>query len=330
MKALQVVRPRSFAVMEVPVPQLSSSSTDQLLIQTRWVSMCGSDIPFFTGSKRFKSYPLLPGAPIHECVGQVIESTSDLFKPGDQVIAIPDGNQGLAEFFVAQAARAVRLPSDLGTRDTSCLIQPLATVMNAVDSLKNIEGQSVAVVGLGSIGLLFCWLLKKRGAGRIVGIDPIAHRCQLAETLGATRTYSLRSIEVVHAARQHMGEWDYPDICIEAVGHQMDTLNDCFEFVRKRGTIVAFGVPDQPVYAIEFETFFRKNAHLIAVVTPEWREYLSKARDLFGEYRAELEMLVTHRFAIQEAEQAFMLYERHEQGIVKAVLEASWPQADRD
>jgi len=202
--------------------------------------------------------------------------------------------------------------------------------MNAVDSLKNIEGRSAAVVGLGSIGLFFCWLLKKRGAGRIVGIDPVARRCQLAEALGAARTFPMRSIEVVHAARQHVGEWDYPDICIEAVGHQMDTLNDCFELVRKRGTIIAFGVPDQPVYAIEFETFFRKNAHLIAVVTPEWREYLAKARDLFGEYRAELELLVTHRFAIQEAEQAFTLYERHEQGIVKAVLEVSWPPADRD
>jgi threonine dehydrogenase-like Zn-dependent dehydrogenase len=246
------------------------------------------------------------------------------------VIAIPDGNQGLAEFFVAQAARAVQLPTDLAGRYTSCLIQPLATVMNAVDGLQRIEGQSIAVVGLGSIGLFFCWLLKKRGAGRIVGIDPLAQRCQLAESLGATLTYPLRSIEVVHAARQHLGEWDYPDICIEAVGHQMETLNDCFELVRKRGTIIAFGVPDQPVYAIEFETFFRKNAHLIAVVTPEWREYLSKARDLFSEYRAELETLVTHRFAIQEAERAFTLYERHEQGIVKAVLEVSWPQANRD
>jgi threonine dehydrogenase-like Zn-dependent dehydrogenase len=312
------------------MPQLSYSSTDQLLIQTRWVSMCGSDIPFFTGSKRFRSYPLPTGFPIHECVGQVVESTSSLFRSGDQVIAIPDGNQGLAEFFVAQAARAVQLPTALAGRDTSCLIQPLATVMNAVDGLQHIEGRSIAVVGLGSIGLFFCWLLKKRGAGRIVGIDPLAHRCQLAESLGATRTYPLRSIEVVHAARQQVGGWDYPEICIEAVGHQMDTLNDCFELVRKRGTIIAFGVPDQPVYAIEFETFFRKNAHLIAVVTPEWREYLAKACDLFGEYRTELEMLVTHRFAIQEAEQAFTLYERHEQGIVKAVLEVSWPQADRD
>jgi threonine dehydrogenase-like Zn-dependent dehydrogenase len=138
------------------------------------------------------------------------------------------------------------------------MIQPLSTVMNAVDRLGDIKGQSIAVVGLGSIGLFFCRLLKKRGAGRIVGIDPLSHRCQLAEALGASRTFPLRSIEVVHLARQTPSEWEQPDICIEAVGHQMETLNDCFELIRKRGTVVAFGVPDQPVYAVEFEMFFQE------------------------------------------------------------------------
>jgi threonine dehydrogenase-like Zn-dependent dehydrogenase len=101
--------------------------------------MCGSDIPFVTGSKRSKHFPLVPGAPIHECVGQVVESTSALFEPGDGIIAIPEGNQGMAEFFVAQAARAVRLPADLAGSGTSCLIQPLSTVMNAVDRLGDIR-----------------------------------------------------------------------------------------------------------------------------------------------------------------------------------------------
>jgi len=146
----------------------------------------------------------------------------------------------------------------------------------------------------------------------------------VAEGLGATRTFPVRSIEVVHAARQNQGEWEPPEICIEAVGHQMDTLNDCLELVRKQGTVVAFGVPDQPVYAIEFESFFRKNAHLIAVVTPEWSEYLTKARDLFLACREELASLVTHRFPIQDAEKAFTLYERHGDGILKAVLDASY------
>ena len=94
MKAMQVVQPRSFVTVQVPIPHLTSGSPDRLLIQTRWASMCGSDIPFFTGNKRFKPYPLAPGAPIHECVGQVVESTSDLFRPGDHVVAIPEGDQG--------------------------------------------------------------------------------------------------------------------------------------------------------------------------------------------------------------------------------------------
>jgi threonine dehydrogenase-like Zn-dependent dehydrogenase len=108
-------------------------------------------------------YP--PGAPIHECAGQVVESSSDQYRPGDWVIGIPDGDQGLAESFVAQAAKAVRLPSDLVSCDASCLIQPLSTVMHAVDRLGNIQGQSVTVVGLGSIGFLF-FLVAEKAWGR--------------------------------------------------------------------------------------------------------------------------------------------------------------------
>jgi threonine dehydrogenase-like Zn-dependent dehydrogenase len=132
----------------------------------------------------------------------------------------------------------------------------------------------------------------------------------------------------VHTARQNPGNWEPADICIEAVGHQMDTLNDCFELVKNRGTVVAFGVPDHLVYAIEFETFFRKNAHLIASVTPEWSEYLAKARDLYLSFRQELDPFVTHRFSILDAQEAFTLYERHEQGIIKAVLDCSCWETD--
>jgi threonine dehydrogenase-like Zn-dependent dehydrogenase len=173
------------------------------------------------------------------------------------------------------------------------------------------------------MGLSFCWLLRKRGAGHIVGIDPCTYRCRIAEGLGADATFPTRSIEVVHVARRDAGAWDPPEICIEAVGHQMETLNDCLALVRNQGTVVAFGVPDQPIYAIEFETFFRKNEHLIAAVTPEWGEYLAKARDLYLDSRDELDRLITHRFPIHDAGKAFTLYERHEDGIIKALLNAS-------
>lgn len=323
MKALQVVKPRHFLQVEVNLPDLQAAGPDRILVQPEWVSMCGSDIPFFTGAKRYKSYPLPVAAPIHECVGQVVESTSSLFLPGDRVVAIPEGDQGLSEYFVAQAAKAVKLPSDLKESGTSCLIQPLSTVINAVDRLGDVQGKSVAVIGLGSIGLFFSWVLHQRGADRIVGIDPLAQRCRVAARMGATELLTARSIEVLQDVRQKPGDWDAPDICIEAVGHQMETLNDCLALIRQEGIVLAFGVPDQPVYAIEYETFFRKNAHLVAAVTPNWSEYLAKARDVFLASRDALEPLVTHRLPIRDAGKAFTLYEHHEDGILKALIDMS-------
>jgi threonine dehydrogenase-like Zn-dependent dehydrogenase len=195
--------------------------------------------------------------------------------------------------------------------------------MNAVDRLGDLQGRSVAVVGPGSIGLLFCWLLKRGGASSIVGIDPIPERCRNAERLGATQTICNRSIEAVHETHAYPGKWNPPDFCIEAVGHQTETINDCLELVRKYGTVVAFGVPDQPVYAFNYEVFFRKNAVLIGTVTPDWAAYLPKARDLFMHNSGALSRFITHRLPIREAERAFSLYERHEDGIVKAVMDAS-------
>jgi S-(hydroxymethyl)glutathione dehydrogenase/alcohol dehydrogenase len=102
----------------------------------------------------------------------------------------------------------------------------------------------------------------------------------------------------------------------------METLNDALELVGKRGTVLAFGVPDHRVYALEYEIFFRKNAILMATVTPDWAAYLPKAQDLFLQNRQELSRLVTHRLPIREAQKAFELYERHEDGIIKALLDA--------
>jgi NADPH:quinone reductase-like Zn-dependent oxidoreductase len=133
MKALQIIKPRSFSTIEVPIPQLEADSSGQVLVRTTWISMCGSDIPFFTGSKRYQTFPFLWGSRVHECVDQVAECTSERFQVGDWVVAIPEKDQGLAEFYLAQDSKVVRLTDDLKERPDSCLIQPLSTVINSVD-----------------------------------------------------------------------------------------------------------------------------------------------------------------------------------------------------
>lgn len=323
MKALQLVQPRSFEMVNIPIPVLNQDTSDRILVQTRWASLCGSDISFFNGNKRYLSFPLAPGVPNHENVGQVVESQSKEFKPGDLVLAVPEGDQGLAEYYVAESGKAIHLPVELAGCDDSCLIQPLSTVLNAVYQLGEIQGNSVAVIGLGSIGLFFCWLLKKQGAGHILGIDPNPFRCLVAKKLGASESVSMRSVEAVHASQIRPDQWQTIDICIEAVGHQTDTINDCFALVKKQGTVLSFGVPDQLVYPIEYETFFRKNTHLVAVVTPDWSDFLARARDLFITDRKELAWMVTHRLPIKKTTKAFTMYEGHEENILKVILDAA-------
>lgn len=329
MPALQMCRPRTFVPVQVPIPAPDSLPGPAILVRTFCVSLCGSDIPKFTGSKRLFGYPLPPGSSAHECLGQVVESTSDKFAPGDWVIALPEADKGLAQFFVSTDAKAVKLPSDVATEEANTLIQPLCTVVNGFDRLPQVAGKTVVVIGLGSIGLMFTWLLHREGA-HVVGIDPCEWRCELAQGLGAASVYPMRSIELVHAVRQGLSGWETPDIIVEAVGHQTETINDCFELVKRRGTVLAFGVPDQNVYPIEYEIFFRKNAHLIAAVTPDWSAYLLKARDLFLSCRSELRPLITHHFSILEAGRAYTLYEQHADGIVKPLLDASCWDASCD
>lgn len=325
MRALQLRSPRKFALVDVPAPSLPPGAAEHLLIRTERASICGSDIPFFTGKKPGLAFPLRPGAHAHECTGRVVTSTSVDFRSGDLVAAVPEDDLGLAEYFVARADKVVLLPNDLVDCEECTFIQPLSTVLNAVDRLGDVKGRTVAVVGLGSIGLFFCWVLRKRGAGAILGIDPLQDRCRVAEGMGATSTLPRPAVEVVRGRGVAPRGWADPDICIEAVGHQSQTLNDCIHLVAEGGCVLAFGVPDEPRYEIEFERFFRKNARLVAVVTPDWHRYLREARDLLTSTRQELAPLATHRFPILESERAFDLHAERRDGILKAVLDAtSW------
>jgi threonine dehydrogenase-like Zn-dependent dehydrogenase len=252
MRALQVIWPRQFQAVEAARPEIGD---DQILVRLEGAVLCGSDIPKFTGMWPGLQYPLPPGMPIHECVGVVVESRSPRFQTGDRVVAVPKGDRGLAEYYVADSVKAIVIPGSLVHSEARLLIQPLSTVVYALDRLGNVEGRTAVVVGLGPIGLLATWLLHQYGA-RVTGVDPIASRCEVARRLGAERTYELHSDRLLSAICQGE-EWVPADIVVEAVGQQTRTINDCLYLIRRCGQVLALGVPLEPVYPIEYTKFFR-------------------------------------------------------------------------
>ena len=304
MKALQLVKPRQFQAVEVARPEIGD---DQILVRLEGAVLCGSDIPKFTGMWRGLQYPLPPGMPIHECVGAVMESRSPRFQVGDRVVAVPKGDQGLAEYYVADSIKAIVIPEPLVPSEASLLIQPLSTVVYALDRLGDVAGRTAVVVGLGPIGLLTTWLLHRYGA-RVMGVDPIASRCEAAQRLGATETFGLHSDRLL--SRISQGDaWELVDICVEAVGQQTRTINDCLYLARHGGTVLVLGIPLEPVYPFEYTRFFRQNLHLIASVTPPDETYMVRAAELIAGHEQELAFLITHRFTPDQAAEAFALYE---------------------
>jgi len=308
MKALQLLKPRQFQTVEVARPQ---TGDDQILVRLEKVVLCGSDIPKFTGMWRGLQYPLPVGMPIHECVGTVAETRSPRFQVGDRVVAVPQGDQGLAEYYVASAIKAVRIPELLVDSEVNLLIQPLSTVVYGLDRLGNVAGRTATVVGLGPIGLLATWLLSLYGA-QVAGVDPIAWRCEAARRLGAVRTLELHSERVLSLVSK--GEAWESDICVEAVGQQTRTINDCLYLVRRCGQVLALGVPLEPVYPFDYTRFFRQNLQIIASVTPPDETYMERAAELICGHEGELAFLITHRFAPQDVARAFTLYETRAAG----------------
>lgn len=322
MKALQLVQPRQFQMVDVALPE---AGDDQILVRLEKVVVCGSDLPKFTGLWRGLSYPLPPGMPIHECVGTVIDSHSPRFQAGDRVVAIPKGDQGLAEYYTADAIKAAAIPDTIVDSEARLLIQPLSTIVYALDRLGGVAGRSAIVVGLGPIGLLTVWLLHQYGA-QVTGVDPIPSRCSAAHRLGAARTFALHSERLV--SRIAGGDaWQAADICVEAVGQQTRTINDCLYLVRHSGSVLALGVPLEPVYPFDYTRFFRQNVHLIASVTPPDETYMVRAADLVARHEQDLAFLITHQFAMEEAAEAFAMYEARgvEQALKVMIDGAVWP-----
>ena len=322
MKALQLVRPRQFQAVQVARPEIGS---DQILVRLEGAVLCGSDIPKFTGMWPGLQYPLPPGMPIHECVGVVVESRSPRFRVGDRVVAVPKGDQGLAEYYVADGIKAIVIPEPLVQSQARLLIQPLSTVIYALDRLGDVAGRTAVVVGLGPIGLLTTWLLHQYGA-RVIGVDPIASRCQVATRLGAERTYALHSERLLSAICQG-DEWAPADIVVEAVGQQTRTINDCLYLVKRCGQVLVLGVPLEPVYPFEFTRFFRQNVDLIASVTPPDETYMIRAAEMVGQHETELASLITHRFTPDQMAEAFILYEtRTKDHSLKVLIDGTrWP-----
>jgi len=319
MRAVQMVAPRKIALLDdVPEPVLGDG---EVLVRTRYVSICGSTMAPYVAVGRWGEmpYPKLPGWDGHESIGTIVASKLPGWEPGALVLAHPQDYVGFAEVFRAKPPGLVRLPEG-GDVASLILAQPLATVLRAMSRLGPVIDRRCAVVGQGSMGLIFTSLLRHLGASQVIGIDPLSWRLEWAKRLGATDAVDASQGGVEEAVRG-LTKGAMVDLSVEAVGLP-EALVTAVHLPRRFGKVCVFGVPRYDPMGFPIERFFRGELEMIASVGPDCAAYFELAAKMVVDGVLNLAPMITHRLPWSEAQRAFDLHADRADGAIKVVLEA--------
>lgn len=316
----RLIAPYLFERTDVPERSPESLTDGQVLLSFLAAGVCGSDIPAFRGTKgklpgdTGANAAEMEGFPIHEVVGEVIASRHPEHQCGDRVVGWASGFDGLMERVVADGNGLLAYDPAL-TPQHAVALQPLACVLYAMEQLPDLRDRRVAVIGQGSIGLLFSYLAKVAGASYVTGIDPI-DRTAVGAAFGVD--------EVVRATSDRwvgqLAPADKADVVIEAVGHQVATLGHAIEAAAFGGTVFYFGVTDDDTYPISIRTMLRNNLTLKSGVTLERRRVLAKADAFAREHPDLLPNYLTHTFGVDNVQGAFELASRPTPGRIKIAI----------
>ncbi|MCL6558249.1 MAG: alcohol dehydrogenase catalytic domain-containing protein [Firmicutes bacterium] len=250
----------SLKKVEKPLP-----AAREVLIRTKVVGICGSDLEIFEGRFKQSLPPLIIG---HEGGGIVEETGPGVtsVRQGDRVIVecllycgecincrrgmynlcVKHGVMGMighdgeyAEYFVAPERNVYRLPENI-TWPEAGLIDTLAGPVAGIEKTNLHLGSTVAVYGPGPAGLFFCKLAKLRGARKVYLIGTRESRLAFGRQYGADVILNVNGDNVEEYILNDTGGYGV-DLVIEAAGSH-HALNSAFKVIRKGGEILVYGV----------------------------------------------------------------------------------------
>jgi L-iditol 2-dehydrogenase len=303
---------------EVAVPRIKEG---EVLVRTLAASICGSDLHMVNTGWGMHTFPAMAGHTGHEAAGRVVESRSERISEGDIVLTVPHiwDARCFADYQAVDDAHVLKLDSDVDL-DTITLAQQLGTVVYAAKRLpKSLEGETCVVVGQGSAGLFWDFVLTGLGAEKIISIEPLAWRRELGKNYGVDTTVDVTGDAAVDALKD-LTDGSGADLVIEAVG-STPTLSQAFHLVRSEGRVVLFGLPESedPV-PFDYSQMFKIRADAFTVLgsqdEPGLTSYVESVR-LISSGEIDVEPIISHRVNISEIDRAFEIAGERVDGVVK-------------
>ncbi len=245
---------------------------EDVLLRTRRVGFCGSDLNTYRGANPLVTYPRVPGHEIAATIEQVGPDVPAPWTPERDVLVVPytscgvcaacrqlrfnccrdnqtlgvqrDG--GMAEWLVVPWHKIIA--ADSLSLTELALVEPLTIGFHAVARGRVLAGDTVVVLGCGMIGLGAIAGAARRGA-HVIGVDIDARKLQIAGACGAAVALN-SAVESLHDRLQELTKGHGPNVVIEAVGRP-ETFRAAVEEVGFAGRVVYIGYAIAPV---EYET----------------------------------------------------------------------------
>ena len=321
MLAMQAAARKDVRIVEIPIP---TPSEGQALVKMELASICGSDLHIVDYGWLVDEYPLRPGYPGHEGIGTVVNANGTGLGEGDRVLVTPAIWDSLcfAEYQALGTNFLTVLPAASSQKpDHLLMAQQLGTVIFAAKRLPNLLGQTCVVMGQGSAGLFWNFVLKRLGAGRVIAIEPIGHRLRVGAGFGSDERIGDTFAAATRAVLELTGEG--ADVVVEAIGTK-ETHAQALELVRPDGQVVWFGVPQSAdLIPFNFDLFFRKRISAYSPLGAQDETGLSSFRQALNwidDGVIDMSEIVTHSFPLGRIDEAFKAAREREDGLVKIVV----------
>jgi L-iditol 2-dehydrogenase len=309
-----------------------------VMIDVAAVGLCGSDLHYYKdggiGSALIRG-PFVPG---HEFSGSLSRDVPHLgLKAGDLVAVDPNKSCGECEYCRAghtnlcprvefigappfQGAMAeqiwvrdsqlVKIPLDF-TPLQAAMLEPLGVAIHAVDLAKPKNGERVAVLGCGPIGLLVMQVLKALGQHEIIAVDPLEHRRVMASKLGAD--LALDRAEDVSGVTGTEG----CPLVIEAT-NSPDGFRDAVLASKIGGRIVLAGIPDGNIYTLPAAEARRRGLKI--KFARRMGEVYGRAIDMVARGLVDVVSVVTNEIGLNAGPEAFRDHAANVPGLVKTII----------
>jgi threonine dehydrogenase-like Zn-dependent dehydrogenase len=212
---------------------------------------------------------------------------------------------GMAERYRAPGERLIPVPDGLDVRDAS-IVEPTSVSWHALRLGGTGPGKRVAVVGAGGLGLLAVPGALRQGADEVAVEARHPHQKEVAERLGAT-----------------VGTDGLYDVVIEAAGTP-ESVARCTELVAPGGTISVLGVHMTPTLEIPWHSMFLREARLVPSLgycAHDGGTEMADAAAMLAEQPEIAESVITHRFPLEDATEAFRVAADKSTKAIRVVLE---------